>query len=272
MRSWRILPDHRAAGLNMSIFKYANGKDTQIIVFSEYIWYFQRRLLLSALLLVSLSNTLFAMYLNRPSMVHDVSLLLTVMNIAYRIPMCCHSYIPSLIFIYCPMGGFRQWRDLFCWGSWVVILSYNLHLVLSNKPTVVCYGIRVDALLMPLQWHHNGYNGVSNHQRIDCLLNRLFRHRSKKTPKLHVTGLCAGIHRWPVNAPYKGPVTRKMLPFDDVIMAHCKIRNIFDQSDLIISLISTQKYKEIAFVIFFITYQVLHVIWHDNRVRFNIMV
>ena len=25
-------------------------------------------------------------------------------------------------------------------------------------------------------------------------------------------------HRWPVNSPYKGPVTRKMFPFDDVIM------------------------------------------------------
>ena len=25
-----------------------------------------------------------------------------------------------------------------------------------------------------------------------------------------------GIHRWPANSPHKGPVTRKMLPFDDV--------------------------------------------------------
>ena len=27
-----------------------------------------------------------------------------------------------------------------------------------------------------------------------------------------------GIHRWPVNSPHKGPVTRKMFPFGDVIM------------------------------------------------------
>ena len=27
-----------------------------------------------------------------------------------------------------------------------------------------------------------------------------------------------GIHRWPVNFPHKRPVTRKMFPFDDVIM------------------------------------------------------
>ena len=26
------------------------------------------------------------------------------------------------------------------------------------------------------------------------------------------------IHRWPVNSPHKGPVTRKMFPFDDVSM------------------------------------------------------
>ena len=30
-----------------------------------------------------------------------------------------------------------------------------------------------------------------------------------------------GIHRGPVNSPHKGPVTRKMFPFDDVIMK-CK--------------------------------------------------
>ena len=30
--------------------------------------------------------------------------------------------------------------------------------------------------------------------------------------------IARGIHRWPVNSPHKGPVTRKMFPFDDVIM------------------------------------------------------
>ena len=49
-----------------------------------------------------------------------------------------------------------------------------------------------------LQWHHNGSGGISNHQPRHCLLNRLFRRRSKKTPKLRVTGLCAG------NSPVAG--------------------------------------------------------------------
>ena len=34
-----------------------------------------------------------------------------------------------------------------------------------------------------------------------------------------------GIHRSPVNSPHKGPVTRKMFPFDDVIMWWKPLRN-----------------------------------------------
>ena len=43
-----------------------------------------------------------------------------------------------------------------------------------------------------LQWRHNKCDGVSNHQHLACLLNRLFKRRSKKIPKLRVTGLCEG--------------------------------------------------------------------------------
>ena len=49
-----------------------------------------------------------------------------------------------------------------------------------------------------LQWHHNELDGVSNHQPHACILKRLCRCRSKKTSKLHVTGLCAG------NSPVTG--------------------------------------------------------------------
>ena len=70
----------------------------------------------------------------------------------------------------------------------------------------------------PLHWRHNDHDSVSNHQLHGWLLNRLFRRRSKKTSKLRVTGHCAGNSPGPVNSPHKGPVTRKMFPFDDVIM------------------------------------------------------
>ena len=70
--------------------------------------------------------------------------------------------------------------------------------------------------MLSLQWSYNERDGVSNHRRLDCLLNRLFRGGSKKISKFRVTGLWEG--NPPVNSPYKGTVTRKMFAFDDVIM------------------------------------------------------
>ena len=67
-------------------------------------------------------------------------------------------------------------------------------------------------------WHHNERDGVSNHWRLYCLLNRLFRRRSKKYQSSASLAFVRGIHRWPVNFPHKGPVTRKIFPFDDVVM------------------------------------------------------
>ena len=48
------------------------------------------------------------------------------------------------------------------------------------------------------------------------LLSHLFRHKSKKTSKLCVTGLCEG--NPPVDSPHKGPVMQKMFPSDYIIM------------------------------------------------------
>ena len=49
-----------------------------------------------------------------------------------------------------------------------------------------------------------GNDGVSNYQPHDCLLNRLYRCRSKKTSKLRVTGLCEG------NSPVSGEFSAQM--------------------------------------------------------------
>ena len=56
----------------------------------------------------------------------------------------------------------------------------------------------------PLRWRHNGCDSVSNRQPHHCLLNRLFRRRSKKTSKLRVTGLCV------VNSPGTGEFSAQM--------------------------------------------------------------
>ena len=58
-----------------------------------------------------------------------------------------------------------------------------------------------------LRWRHNDHAGVSNHQPPSCLLNRLFRRKSKKTSKLRVTGLCAG------NSPGTGEFSAQMASY-----------------------------------------------------------
>ena len=52
---------------------------------------------------------------------------------------------------------------------------------------------------------------ISHHRRLDYLPDRSSRCRSKKTLSSASLAFMRGIHRWPVNSPHKGPVTRKML-------------------------------------------------------------
>ena len=46
-----------------------------------------------------------------------------------------------------------------------------------------------------------------------CLSADLRKHQSSAS-----LAFVSGIHRWTVDSPHAGPVTRKMFPFDDVIM------------------------------------------------------
>ena len=62
-----------------------------------------------------------------------------------------------------------------------------------------------------LRWRHNDHAGVSNHQPHGCLLNRLFRRKSKKTSKLRVTGLCAG------NSPGTGEFPAQMASYAESV-------------------------------------------------------
>ena len=81
-------------------------------------------------------------------------------------------------------------------SSWLLPWPWG-HCLIVLEPVKESW---VDSLL----WCHNGHDGVSNHQPHDCLLNRLFRPRSKKTSKLNVTGLCAG------NSPVTGRFPAQM--------------------------------------------------------------
>ena len=79
----------------------------------------------------------------------------------------------------------RKNKNLFSWSLILWCIRMDVH----SCHQVIC---------ITLQWRHNERNGSSNHRRLHCLLNRLFRHRSKKKSKLRVTGL------WGGNSPVTG--------------------------------------------------------------------
>ena len=64
-----------------------------------------------------------------------------------------------------------------------------------------------------LQWRHNKRDGVSNHQLHDCLPAY-----SGADQRKHQSSASLAFVWSPVNSPYKWPVTRKVFPFDDVIV------------------------------------------------------
>ena len=108
-------------------------------------------------------------------------------------------------------------------------LLYRICFFLAT--TAVCMSVANDAIpiatrhariitlydMSILLWRHNGRDVISNHQPHDCLLNRSFADQRKHQSFASLAFLRA-IHRRPVNSPHKWPVTRKMFPFDDVIM------------------------------------------------------
>ena len=101
------------------------------------------------------------------------------------------------------------WDVITCPGHWYLLLaqysSYGVPFIgsQSDRSSIItgCRNV-IDIVqywstmyrdsAVALRWRNSGLDGVSNHQPHDCLLNRLFRHRSKKTSNLRVTGLCVG--------------------------------------------------------------------------------
>ena len=135
-----------------------------------------------------------------------------------------HTYICiSYIYIYNIVAG-----NKFVEAQWPFVQPLT-HWGLSKMATISLYDIFMHCLkwiasYFPFKWRHNRRDGVLNYQPHHCLLNRLFRRRSKKTSKFRVTGLCAVNSPGTGEFPHKWPVTRKMFPFDDVIMLQASLR------------------------------------------------
>ena len=97
-----------------------------------------------------------------------------------------------------------------CQPFWILnsLKCVHIFIVYTSSPLIWIRAIKCAredvACLLSLQWRQNERDSVSNHQSHDCLPNRLFRRRSKKTSKLRVTGLCVG------NSPATGEFPAQM--------------------------------------------------------------
>ena len=122
------------------------------------------------------------------------------------------------------IGMIYQFHEL--WGEWILWQKQTLRAM---------YAASNWDKFGTLQWLHNGRDDVPNNRRLNCLLNRFFRRRWKK--------IKAQRH-WPLwgDSPHKGPVTRKMYPFDDVIMwcLHILITCVYQYC----SIIANQSHKQ----------------------------
>ena len=95
--------------------------------------------------------------------------------------------------------------SLFVVTLFLLLISFALCPIRSMRPTWLLY---------TLQWRHNEHDSVSNHQRFGCLLSR-YQAQIKENIN---GGLCKENSPVTGEFPAKGPVTRKVFPFDDVIM------------------------------------------------------
>ena len=87
-----------------------------------------------------------------------------------------------------------------CWPSGGTVLTTKLHKYHYND---VIMGAMASQIISLTILYSTVYSGAD-----------------KKNPSSASLAFVRGIHRWPVNSPHKGPVTREMLPVDDVIMFH----------------------------------------------------
>ena len=84
-------------------------------------------------------------------------------------------------------------------------------------------------VLRPLLWRHNERTDIWNHRRSIVCSTICSGADQRKHQSSASQDILRGIHRRPLNYTHKSPVTRKMFPWDDVIM-QCNFSNASDKT------------------------------------------
>ena len=99
-----------------------------------------------------------------------------------------------------------QWRFIYMPAFIVLQESLKLYFVLNSQYNDVTMSVIASQITSRTIVYSIIYSGTD--QR---------KHQSSTS-----LAFVMGIHQWLVNSPHKGPVMRKMFPFDDVIMQMCQ--------------------------------------------------
>ena len=91
--------------------------------------------------------------------------------------------------------------------------------ILLQTPTYWCTLLCPSPARTALWCRHNERDGASNHRRLDCLLNRLFRRRWKKTSYQSFASLAFVTGGFPSQRARNA----ELYPFDDIIMVDVSI-------------------------------------------------
>ena len=128
-----------------------------------------------------------------------------------RQPMTC----PIMIWLKCPQN------------ETISITNNNFNVYIdSDLPTTInLVPICIPAVTVPREYHYNDVIGSAMASQITSLTIVYSTVYSGADQRKHqssaLLAFVRGIHRGPVNSPHKGPLTRIMFPFDDVIMMPC---------------------------------------------------
>ena len=99
-----------------------------------------------------------------------------------------------------------------CMRSYEIMEMHSSVKAWSDNIDGLMQDCNISSALGPLQWRHNDHS-------LAVVYSIVYSDEDQRKHQSSASlAFVRGILRWPVNSTHKGPVTRKMFPFDDVIM------------------------------------------------------
>ena len=113
-------------------------------------------------------------------------------------------------------------------------------------------------MLFSLQWSHNGRDGVKI-SSITIVYSTVYSGTEQRKYQSSASlAFLREIHRWPVNFLHKGPVTREILQFDDVIMFDLYFPRYCTTREINTKITAASAYKVRHSRLYIILYQTCH--------------